>query len=140
MLGHKVEETDQMFHTFHKFCHKICYPHPPGHDMSQKIVFTLSLSHPLRHFRKNKAMPHHYQDGRRYEKMCKSAKIKMNLEYEESEVGEENILSDDNRSGYEGVQLHTLILSTGNLHILSQQIMMHNSLLSYQHVRHLYFV
>jgi len=44
MLGHKVEETDQMFHTSHKFCHKICYPHPPGHDMSEKIVFALSLT------------------------------------------------------------------------------------------------
>jgi len=33
--------------------------------------------------------------------MCKSAKSKMNLEYEESEVGEEYILSDDNRSDYE---------------------------------------
>ena len=45
MLGHKVEETEQTFHTPHKFCHKICYLHPPGHDMSQKIVFALSHVH-----------------------------------------------------------------------------------------------
>jgi hypothetical protein len=55
--------------------------------------------------------------------MCKSAKSKLNLEYEESEVGEEYILSNDNRSDYEGVHLHTLIISTDNLHTLSQQIM-----------------
>lgn len=47
----------------------------------------------------------------------------MNLEYEESEVGEEYILSVDNRTDYEGVHLYTLILSTGNLHTLPQQIM-----------------
>jgi len=47
----------------------------------------------------------------------------MNLEYEESEAGKEYILSDDNRLDYEDVHLHTIILSTGNLHKLSQQIM-----------------
>jgi hypothetical protein len=55
--------------------------------------------------------------------MCNRAKSKMNLEYEESQAGEEYILSDDNRSDYEGVHLHTIILSTGNIHTLSQQIM-----------------
>jgi hypothetical protein len=44
--------------------------------------------------------------------MCNRAKSKMNLEYEESEVGEEYILSDDNRSDYEDVHHHAIILST----------------------------
>jgi hypothetical protein len=49
MLGHKVEETEQMFHTPHKFSHRICYLHMwiphTWNDTSQKIVFALPHVH-----------------------------------------------------------------------------------------------
>jgi len=109
MLGQNVEETEQTFHTLHKFCHKICYPHPPGHNMNRKIVFALS---------------HIHSDISGKTKPCHST-IKMAEGTGRCVTGQKAKwnLSDDNRSDYEGVHLHTLILSTGNLHTLSQQIM-----------------
>ena len=123
MLGDKVEETEQAFHTPHEFCHKMCYPHPPPpeHDMSQNIVFALCYVHSdISGKTKSCHSIIKMAEGTR---RCVGARSNMNLEYVEAEVGEEYPLSKDNGSDYEAVHLHTLVLSTGNLHTLSQQIM-----------------
>jgi hypothetical protein len=80
--------------------------------MRQKIVFAFSHVHSDI---SEKTKPCHstikMEEGTR---RCVTVQKQNESEYEESEVGEEYILSDNNGSDNEAEHLHTLILTTGN--------------------------